>query len=62
VAALQDPAAVAAARNAALAAFTALALGLAGGVVGGWMGSDEPMTFTVRRKADGNGYARGDRR
>jgi len=37
------------ARNAALAAVTALLLGLISGVVGGWMGSGEPMTFTHYR-------------
>ena len=45
----QDPGAALAARNAALAAVTALLLGLVGGVVGGWMGSGEPMTFTHYR-------------
>ncbi len=34
------------ARNGALAALTALLLGLVGSVVGGWMASGEPMTFT----------------
>jgi hypothetical protein len=48
-AATQDPAGALAARNAALAAVTALLLGLVGGVVGGWMGSGEPMTFTHYR-------------
>jgi small-conductance mechanosensitive channel len=48
-AAAQDPAAAMAARNAPLAAVTALLLGLMGGVVGGWMGSGEPMTFTHYR-------------
>ena len=48
-AAAQDPATALAARNAALAAVTALLLGLVGGVVGGWMGSGEPMTFTHYR-------------
>jgi hypothetical protein len=48
-AAVQDPSAVVAARNAALAAVTALLLGLVGGVIGGWMGSGEPMTFTHYR-------------
>jgi hypothetical protein len=47
--ATQDPAMAMAARNAALAAVTALLLGLMGGVVGGWMGSGEPMTFTHYR-------------
>lgn len=46
----QDPAAAGmAARNSALAAVTALLLGLVGGVIGGWMGSGEPMTFTHYR-------------
>jgi hypothetical protein len=48
-AAVQDPNATLAARNAALAAVTALLLGLVGGVIGGWMGSGEPMTFTHYR-------------
>jgi hypothetical protein len=48
-AAVQDPNAALAARNAALAAVTALLLGLVGGVIGGWMGSGEPMTFTYYR-------------
>ena len=48
-AAVQDPNAALAARNAALAAVTALLLGLVGGVIGGWMGSGEPMTFTHYR-------------
>ena len=33
-------------RNAALGAITALLLGLIGSVLGGWMASGEPMTFT----------------
>ena len=42
----QDPTAAAlAARTGALAALTSLLLGLVGGVIGGWMGSGEPMTF-----------------
>jgi hypothetical protein len=44
-----DPAAALAARNTALGALTALLLGLVGGVIGGWMGSGEPMTLTRRR-------------
>jgi hypothetical protein len=48
-AAAQDPAAALAARNAALAAVTALLLGLMGGVIGGWMASGERMTFTHYR-------------
>ncbi len=35
-----------AARNSALAALTALILGLVGSVLGGWMASGEPMTFS----------------
>jgi hypothetical protein len=37
------------ARNSALGALTALLLGLIGSVVGGWMASGEPMTFTYYR-------------
>jgi hypothetical protein len=37
------------ARNGALAALTALLLGLVGSVLGGWMASGEPMTFTYHR-------------
>jgi hypothetical protein len=36
-------------RNSALGAVTALLLGLVGSVVGGWMGSGEPMNFTHYR-------------
>jgi hypothetical protein len=38
-----------AARNTAIGAVTALLLGLVGGVIGGWMASGEPMTFTYHR-------------
>jgi hypothetical protein len=37
------------ARNGSLAALTALLLGLVGSVLGGWMASGEPMTFTHYR-------------
>jgi uncharacterized membrane protein YeaQ/YmgE (transglycosylase-associated protein family) len=37
------------ARNSALGAVTALLLGLVGSVIGGWMASGEPMTFTHYR-------------
>jgi uncharacterized membrane protein YeaQ/YmgE (transglycosylase-associated protein family) len=37
------------ARNGALAALTALLLGLVGSVLGGWMASGEPMTLTYYR-------------
>jgi len=40
-----------AARNSALSAASALLLGLVGSVVGGWMGSGEPMTLSLRRAA-----------
>ena len=36
-------------RNAALGALTALLVGLIGAVIGGWMGSGEPMSLTHRR-------------
>jgi hypothetical protein len=48
-AAAEDPAAAIAARNGAVAAVAALLLGLVGGVIGGWMASGEPMTFTYYR-------------
>jgi len=44
--AAQDEYAGKVARNTALGALTALLLGLMGSVVGGWMASGEPMTFT----------------
>jgi uncharacterized membrane protein YeaQ/YmgE (transglycosylase-associated protein family) len=44
-----DPQAAIIARNGALGAVTALLLGLIGSVVGGWMASGEPMTFTYHR-------------
>jgi hypothetical protein len=37
-------------RNTAMAAVTSLLLGLIGSVIGGWMASGEPMTFTFYRK------------
>jgi hypothetical protein len=37
------------ARNSALGVITALLLGLVGSVIGGWMASGEPMTFTYHR-------------
>jgi hypothetical protein len=48
--AVADPDAARAARNAALGTLTALLLGLVGGVLGGWAGSGEPMTFTHYRR------------
>jgi hypothetical protein len=47
-----DPNVAITARNAALAAVTAVLLGLAGSVVGGWLASGEPMTFTHYRTRD----------
>jgi hypothetical protein len=47
-----DPAA--ATRNAALAALTALLIGLVGSVIGGWMASGEPMTLTLHRNRTAN--------
>jgi len=47
-----DPNAAIVARNTALAAVTAVLLGLAGSVVGGWLASGEPMTFTHYRTRD----------
>jgi bacteriorhodopsin len=37
-------------RNTALAAMTSLLVGLIGSVIGGWMSSGEPMTFTHHHK------------
>jgi bacteriorhodopsin len=37
-------------RNTALAAITSLLVGLIGSVIGGWMSSGEPMTFTHHNK------------
>lgn len=45
-----DPAAAIVARNSALGAITALLIGLVGSVVGGWLASGEPMTFTYYRR------------
>ena len=47
-----DPDLAEATRNNALATAVALLLGLVGSVVGGWMGSGEPMTFTHYRRRD----------
>jgi len=46
---ITDEEAARAARNTALGAVAALLLGLMGSVVGGWMSSGEPMTFTHYR-------------
>jgi len=43
-----DPNAALAVRNGALGALTVLLLGLMGSVLGGWLASGEPMTFTAR--------------
>jgi hypothetical protein len=47
-----DPDLAVAARNNALATAVALLLGLVGSVIGGWMASGEPMTFTHHRRRD----------
>ena len=47
-----DPDLAVATRNNALATVVALLLGLIGAVLGGWMASGEPMTFTHYRKRD----------
>ena len=47
-----DPSVAVAARNGALAAFTALLIGLIGSVIGGWLASGEPMTFHHYRMRD----------
>jgi hypothetical protein len=47
-----DPALAAAMRNMALGAVGALLIGLMGAVIGGWMASGEPMTFTYYRRRD----------
>ncbi|MHB8733456.1 MAG: hypothetical protein ACYDAB_16970 [bacterium] len=44
-----NPDAARIARNAALAAVTAILLGLVGSVVGAWMASGEPMVFALER-------------
>jgi hypothetical protein len=51
-AAASDPDLAIATRNNALATAVALLLGLIGSVLGGWMASGEPMTFTHHRKRD----------
>lgn len=47
-----DPDLATATRNNAVATAVALLLGLVGAVIGGWMASGEPMTFTHYRKPD----------
>lgn len=51
-AAAAAPATPAGVRDTALAAITALLVGLVGSVIGGWMASGEPMTLTHHRKRD----------
>jgi hypothetical protein len=50
--AVVDPNAEIASRNSALAALTALLIGLIGSVIGGWMGSGEPMSLRYSRRLD----------
>jgi hypothetical protein len=47
-----DPELAKAVRNTALAGVAALLIGLVGSVIGAWMGSGEPMTFTHYRRRD----------
>src|SRR5262245_53408855 len=47
-----DPALAAAFRNTAIATAVALLLGLVGSVLGGWMGSGEPMSLSYYRHRD----------
>jgi hypothetical protein len=49
---LSDADMAVAVRNNALATAVALLVGLIGAVVGGWMASGEPMTFTHYRTRD----------
>lgn len=49
-AAVAPPAAPDVVRNSALVAVASLLVGLIGSVIGGWMSSGEPMTFTHYRK------------
>lgn len=51
-AAAADPDLADATRNNALASVVALLLGLLGSVIGGWMASGEPMTFTHYKTRD----------
>jgi hypothetical protein len=51
-AAAPDPDLAEATRNNALATAVALLLGLVGSVIGGWMASGEPMTFTYHKTRD----------
>lgn len=50
--AVADPDVAVALRNNSLATAVALLLGLIGAVLGGWMASGEPMTFTHHRTRD----------
>jgi uncharacterized membrane protein YeaQ/YmgE (transglycosylase-associated protein family) len=50
-----DPTAAMVARNMALGAVSALLVGLVGSVIGGWLGSGEPMTLTYRRAQEAVG-------
>ena len=51
-----DPALAAALRNTALATVAALLIGLVGAVLGGWLASGEPMTFTYYRRREVRDY------
>ena len=57
-AAAPDPELATATRNNAVASAVALLVGLVGSVIGGWMASGEPMTFTHYRTRDRSPDAR----
>jgi hypothetical protein len=60
---VESAAAALAARNGALGALTALLLGVVGAVIGGWLGSGEPMTLGSAKRAHGEpGRAWGETR
>jgi hypothetical protein len=53
-----DPNAAIIARNSALGSLTALLLGLVGAVIGGWMGSGQPMRLSFRKLTEDERAAR----
>jgi hypothetical protein len=55
------PELAAAVRNGAVAALLAMLLGLVGSVLGGWMASGEPMTWTYHRRRDVTAYGQSRR-
>jgi hypothetical protein len=55
---IAEPSAAIATRNGALAALTALLIGLVGSVIGGWMASGEPMSIAYYRATHEPGTGR----